>query len=189
MTQERIERLFSCRKEEGFDSISYDKQIILEDLYKDPDIFEVLHNEKLVKLNAPPEDYHNVNIFSYLKIPDAQSTVKNFICFEVNDTESVKSNSIMINKQVIFRTISHKDDVETLYGIDRQDLLAALIKERFQWSNLLGTQLVKTYDSGKVAENGYYYRNMYFEQVAPNDVQNRISSNRLDKLGRDFYGR
>jgi len=39
-----------------------------------------------------------------------------------------------------------------------------------------------------VAENGYYYRNMYFEQTAPNDIQNRLKSNRLDKLGRDYYG-
>lgn len=188
MTQERIERLFTCQKEEGFDSISYAKQIILEDIYKDADIFEVLHNEELEQKNAVPEDYHNVNIFSYLKIPDAQSKVKNFLCFEVNDTEILYSNKIMITKQIIFRTVSHKDDVETLYGIDRQDLLAALIKERFQWSNVLGTQLVKTYDSAKVAENGYYYRNIHFTQTAPNNLQERLSCNRLDRLGRDYYG-
>lgn len=188
MKQERIDRLLSCRETEGYDSISYDKQIILEDIYKDPDIFEVLHNTELEAQNAVPEDYHNVNIYSYLKIPDSQSKVKNFICFEVNDLEISYSNKIMVTKQVIFRTVSHKDDVETIYGIDRQDLLAALIKERFQWSNILGTQLVKTYDSGKVAENGYYYRNMYFEQITPNGLQNRLSSNRLDKLGRDYYG-
>ena len=188
MTDERVERLFTNRKEEGFDSICYSKQIILEDLYKDKDIFEILHNTELEKLNATPEDYHNVNIYSYLKIPDAQSTVKNFICFEVNDLEVTYSNKVMVTKQVIFRTVSHKDDVETIWGVDRQDLLAAIIKERFQWSNILGTQLVKTYDSGKVAENGYYYRNVYFQQITPNDLQSRLSSNRLDKLGREYYG-
>lgn len=188
MTQERIERLLSCRSEQGFDSISYDKRKILEDLYKDSDIIEVLNNKELQAVNACPEDYYNVNIYSFLKIPEAQSKVKNFVCFEVNDTEIVYSNKIMVSKQIIFRTISHQDDVNTIWGIDRQDLLAALVKERFQWSNILGTQLVKTYDSGKVAENGYYYRNMYFEQTAPNDIQNRLKSNRLDKLGRDYYG-
>lgn len=188
MTQERIERLFSCRSEQGFDSISYDKRKILEDLYKDSDIIEILNNKELQAVNACPEDYYNVNIYSFLKIPDAQSKVKNFICFEVNDTDIVDSNKIMSSKQIMFRTICHKDDVSTIWGIDRQDLLAALIKERFQWSNILGTQLIKTYDSGKVAENGYYYRNMYFEQTAPNDIQNRLKSNRLDKLGRDYYG-
>lgn len=188
MNQDRIDRLLTCRKQEGYDDISYDKQIILEDIYKDPDIFEILHNTELEERNATPEDYHNVNIYSYLKIPDSQSKVKNFICFEVNDLSISDGNKIMINKQVIFRTVSHKDDVETIYGIDRQDLLASLIKERFQWSNILGTQLVKTYDAGKVAENGYYYRNIYFEQIGPNGLQNRVPSNRLDKLGRDYYG-
>lgn len=188
MNQERIDRLFSCRNEQGFDSISYDKRKILEDLYKDSDIIEILNNKELQAVNACPEDYYNVNIYSFLKIPDAQSKVKNFICFEVNDTEIVYSNNIMVSKQIIFRTIAHQDDVSTIWGIDRQDLLAALVKERFQWSNILGTQLIKTYDSGKVAENGYYYRNMYFEQTAPNDIQNRFKSNRLDKLGRDYYG-
>ena len=73
-----------------------------------------------------------------------------------------------LNK-LFLELLAHQDDVSTIWGIDRQDLLAALVKERFQWSNILGTQLIKTYDSGKVAENGYYYRNMYFEQTAPND--------------------
>ena len=106
------------------------------------------------------------------------------------NAELLYPNAISLDfaKQIIFRTIAHQDDVSTIWGIDRQDLLAALVKERFQWSNILGTQLIKTYDSGKVAENGYYYRNMYFEQTAPNDIQNRLKSNRLDKLGRDYYG-
>ena len=70
MTQERIERLFSCRSEQGFDSISYDKRKILEDLYKDSDIIEILNNKELQAVNACPEDYYNVNIYSFLKIPD-----------------------------------------------------------------------------------------------------------------------
>ena len=94
MNQERIDRLFSCRNEQGFDSISYDKRKILEDLYKDSDIIEILNNKELQAVNACPEDYYNVNIYSFLKIPDAQSKVKNFICFEVNDTEIVYSNNI-----------------------------------------------------------------------------------------------
>ena len=109
----------------------------------------------------------------------------------VNDGESGITqdwNFAYSKVQTDYVTIAHQDDVSTIWGIDRQDLLAALVKERFQWSNILGTQLIKTYDSGKVAENGYYYRNMYFEQTAPNDIQNRLKSNRLDKLGRDYYG-
>ena len=63
MNQERIEKLLSNRKEEGFDSISYDKRKILEDIYKDPDIIEILNNKDLLSVNACPEDYYNVNIY------------------------------------------------------------------------------------------------------------------------------
>lgn len=186
MNIERINRILSCSNPSGYDSISYDKRKILEDIFKDRDIIELLHNTELEKIEAIPEDYYNINIFSFLKIPDAQSEVKNFLCFEVDDINISYTNKIMVTKQIIFRTISHKDDVETPWGANRQDLLAALIKERFQWSNILGTQLIKTYDSGKVAENGYYYRTMYFQQTIPNDLQG-TSSNRLDKVGRDHY--
>ena len=93
----------------------------------------------------------------------------------------------MIRKRVVFRTISHQEQVDTPYGIDRQDLLALLIKERFNWSNVLGTQLRKVYDSGKVAESGYYYRDIYFEQVVVNGLQKSEMQNRLDIVGRDYY--
>lgn len=187
MTKDRIEKIFTKSSCSGYDGIIHSKNIILNDIYKDNDIFELLHNTELEKLNSPHEDYFNVNIFNFLKIPDAQSTVKNFICFEVDDINVSYSNKIMTLRQITFRVISHKDDVETIYGISRHDLLAALIKERFQWSNILGPQLKKTYDAGKVAENGYYYRTIYFQQNIPNDLQDNLINNRLDRIGRDYY--
>lgn len=186
MTPERLQLIYEINSV-VYDDISCDKQKILDDLYKDPDIFEILNNPELEKRSAPPEDYRNINIYSFLKIPEAQSTVKNFICFEVNDIEDSYVNTSMIRKQIIFRTISHQEDVETEYGIDRQDLLALLIKERFNWSNVLGMQIRKVYDSGKVAESGYYYRDIYFEQITPNGLQKSRMSNRLDELGREYY--
>ena len=186
MTPERLELIYEPNSV-VYDDIVLSKQKILDDIYKDSDIFEILNTTELQKRNAPPEDYYNVSIFSFLKIPQAQSVVKNFLCFEVNNVEEVHSNSSMIRKRVVFRTISHQEQVDTPYGIDRQDLLALLIKERFNWSNVLGTQLRKVYDSGKVAESGYYYRDIYFEQVVVNGLQKSEMQNRLDIVGRDYY--
>ena len=78
MNQERIDRLFSCRNEQGFDSISYDKRKILEDLYKDSDIIEILNNEELQAVNACPEDYYNVNIIKFVVY---EIFIKNKFCF------------------------------------------------------------------------------------------------------------
>lgn len=188
MNQERFDRLFRYTPD-VYNDISLDKQKILDDLYKDPDIFEVLNNKELIDKCAPPEDYYLVNIFPFLKIPDTQSTVKNYICFDIDDTQDIERNNAFIIKQVLFRTACHEEDVKTPYGICRQDLLALLIKERFQWSNVLGLQLKLTYDSGKVAENGYYYRQIVFTQTMVNALQDSKMSNRLDSLGRDYYAR
>lgn len=170
MTPEREKIIFDDFKNAG-DDIPYCKRLILQEIYKDPDIFEVLNNTELIKAGAAPEDYYNKNIFSRLKIPDSQSEVKNFICFEVNDVEEIYHNPGKIRKRVIFRTVSHQDDVITKYGIDRQDLLGFLIKERFNWSGVIGMSLQKIYDTGKVSENGYYYRDIYFEQTRANLAQ------------------
>ena len=180
MTEERLKIIDNIHQDK-YDDITYDKTVILKDLYKDPDLLEVLHNKELEKINASPEDYRNINIFSYLKIPDTQSVVKNFICFEVDTTEEVFNNNVMVTKLVKFRTVSHVDDVETEYGIDRQDLLALIVKDRFNWSNILGMQLKKIYDSGKVTENDYYYRDIYFKTTVTNSLQKGIAQNLLKR--------
>ena len=167
------------------DEIAYTKQLILEDLYKDNDLLLVLNNPDLK--GCPPEDYRNVNIFSYMKIPDTQNKVKNFVCFEVNEREPVSSNDVLMTRQIIFRTVSHEEDVETIWGIDRQDLLAMIIKDRFSWSNCLGLHMKKVYDAGKIAENGYYYRDMYFEAMATNGLNKAVRNNALDVANRGTY--
>nr|DAY89455.1 MAG TPA: hypothetical protein [Caudoviricetes sp.] len=179
MSPDREKKLFEITNQ-GYDDITYDKQIILKDIYKDADIIRTLNNIELLEADSPPEDYRNKSIFTFLKIPETQSKVKNFICFEINDVEDVYKNATKINKRVIFRTVSHQDDIATEYGIDRQDLLAFLIKDRFNWSTILGTSMKKIYDAGKVAENGYYYRDIYYELITPNN-SHMGSYNLLDK--------
>lgn len=170
------------RKDVNVDMISVMKQMILKDLYLDKDIFEVLHNVDLEKKHALPEDYYNVNIFSYLRIPGAQSVVKNFICFEVNDVNELFQDTVFLERNVIFRTLSHEQDVQTKWGIDRQDLLAMLIKDRFSWTNHMGMRLNRIYDVGKSAENGYYYREIRFNVVSPNAlVQQGTYIQQLDR--------
>lgn len=170
------------RKDKNIDDIVLMKQMILKDLFSDPDIIETLHNTELEAREAPPEDYYNVNIFSFLKIPDTQSVVKNFICFEVNDLNETFYSTTFLEKGVMFRTVSHEDDYKTEYGIDRQDLLGMLIKDRYNWSNFMGMRLQKEYDSGKIAQNGYYYREIRFRVTSPNAMvqKNRYIQN-LDR--------
>lgn len=188
MTEERIECLLHPVPDGSY-TIVHAKEKIFKDLCKDPDIFELLDNPVLKEKKALPEDYYYVNIFPFLKIPDTQSKVKNFICYEIDDLEDVSSNETKLRRQIKFRVVSHEQAVQTPYGVPRQDLLAMLINERMQWSELLGARMKKVYDAGKVSENGYYYRNMYYEQIVSNNIQFGHSENMLDwkGKGRNYY--
>lgn len=177
MTEDRLKLIQNIHKDHKIDEITYCKYAIQQKLFADPDLIELLHNKELLEQDAPPEDYKNVNIFSFMKIPDTQSTVKNFICFEVDDTEPSLQNNVIIKKIVRFRAISHQDDIETGYGIDRQDLIALVIKDIFNWSTLLNMQMKKIYDKGNVAENGYYYRDIHYVLEMTNSLQRGTTNN------------
>ena len=139
------------------------------------DILWTLNNKSLSEPDANGnlngDSYRDVNIFSYLKIPEVQGEVKNFICFEVDDI-SVPHDSL-IRKNITFRTVSHEDDCTTDWGIARQDLLAAIIKNEFDWTNVFGMHLEKIYDKGRIDGNGFYYREFIYETSVPNNLVNR----------------
>lgn len=164
------------------------KYRIMQMLTHNQDILWTLHNENLQNVNAEGElngdAYRDVNIFNFLKIPDTQSTVKNFICFEVNDVEQPRYSESLIIKNIIFRTVSHDDDYKTDWGIARQDLLAAIIQSGFDWTNAFGMHIEKISDRGRVAENGYYYREFIYETTVPNNLVNKAKNGGVGWNGR-----
>lgn len=177
--QEIIERSHRDGNGDSYDDIERYKHQIMQMLTNNQDILWTLHNkplEKNVRLDESldGDSYRDVSIFSFLKVPDTQSEVKNFICFEIDDV-SVPYESL-IKKNITFRTISHKDDCKTDWGITRQDLLAAIIKNEFDWSNVFGIHLEKVYDKGRIGENGYYYREFIYETTVPNNLVNKIKN-------------
>lgn len=157
-----------------YDDIEMYKYKIMKLLTDDNDILIALNNGDLTGHKG--DDYRNVNIFNFLKIPDTQSTVKNFICFEVHDVEQPRYTDGLIKKSIVFRTISHSDDVLTDYGMARQDLLALIIKNKFDWSQEFGIHIEKIRDYGKVTENGYYYREFIYETTTVNNYVNRLKN-------------
>lgn len=172
--QDLIDKTHGDGKSEKYDDIERYKYLIMKILTEDQDIINTLHNKDLEGQSG--DAYRNVNIYSFLKIPDSQSVVKNFICFEVEDIEVPRYSEVLIKKNIVFRTISHEDDYKTDYGINRQDLLAAIIKSKFDWSNIFGMHIEKVYDRGRVAENGYYYREFIFETTVVNNLVNKAKN-------------
>ena len=178
--QEIIERSHRENNSDAYDDIDSYKFLIMKMLTENQDILKTLHNKELEKnktnglING--DAYRNVNIFNFLKIPETQSVVKNYICFEVDDIEQVRYNEHLITKNITFRTVSHGDDVITDWGIPRHDLLAMIIKSEFDWTNVFGMHLSKIYDRGRVSEDGYYYRELIYETTVPNNLVNKAKN-------------
>ena len=155
------------------DDIYRFKYKIMRMLVNDQDILRTLHNDDLEGndeiING--DAYRNVCIFDFLKLPDNKSEVKNYICFEVDSNGWGETTETTIT----FRCVSHIDDVETDWGISRQDLLAAIVKNKFDWSNAFGMRLAKTADIGRVTNDGYYYREVVYRCTDPLNSYKRIN--------------
>ena len=106
------------------------KRLIKQKLIDDPDILEALNNPE-IDLDSPDE-FLDKNIFGFIRIPHTQDTVRNFICFTVNDIEDrYQTNEVMKTQYIQFNVICHLEDMTTQYSMDRHDLLGYLIRDNF----------------------------------------------------------
>lgn len=176
--QEVIERSQGEQNGAGLDDIARLKHKIMQELTSNVDLLRTLHNNalesKILNWDNPNGDiYRDVNIFDFLKLPSLKDEIFNYICFEVIMTNSYNNDFIITD--IVFRTVSHDSDMKTDWGIQRHDLLALIIKNEFDWTNKLGMTLVKTLDDGKIGEDDFYYREIVYEAMIPNNHYNKLN--------------
>ena len=164
------------------DDISKMKRQIKQMLIADTDILEVLHNPD-IDIDSPDE-FLDTNIFGFIRIPNTQDTVRNFICFTVDDIEEHRFNEVMKLQDIQFVVICHLSDMKTEYGIDRHDLLGYLIRDTINWTNLFGLQFKLIYNKESTIDGDYYCRTLKFEAIKPNSLNNARMANSRDKLRR-----
>ena len=160
------------------DDIITMKRLIKQKLISDPDILEALHNPD-IDLDSPDEFLDN-NIFGFIRIPQTQDTVRNYICFLVEDIEDSQYNTHMKVQYIQFNCICHLDDIKTEYGIDRHDLLGYIIRDTFNWTNMFGLQFKLIYNKESVVDSDYYCRTLKFEAVKPNSLNKARRDNPYD---------
>ena len=151
------------------DDIARKKRIIERMLYSDPDIVEILDNPDIDP--ESPEDLVYENLFPCLRIPGTQDVSKNFITFTVDDTERIQSNQVMKTQIVQFVVFVHKDHIKTKYGMARHDLLAYLIRDIFNLSNELGSQMEIVSNREHTTDTDYHTRTLRFELVDNNSTK------------------
>lgn len=164
------------------DDICSMKRQIKQKLISDRDILETLNNPN-IDMDSPDEFLDN-NIFGFIRIPTTQDTVRNFICFTVDDIEENRFNEVMKIQYIQFNAICHLDDMKTDYGIDRHDLLGYLIRDIFNWTNDFGLQFKLIYNKESTIDSDYYCRTLKFEATKPNSLNKARMDNPYDKFRR-----
>ena len=164
------------------DDIISIKRLIKQKLIADTDILEALNN-KDIDIDSPDE-FLDTNIFGFIRIPQTQDTVRNFICFTVDDIEEDRYNEVIKIQYIQFNCICHLDDIKTDYGIDRHDLLGALIRQNFNWTNMFGLQFKLIYNKESTVDSDYYCRTLKFMAQKPNSLNKARMDNPYDKLRR-----
>lgn len=106
----------------------------------------------------------NSNIRPFLFIPDTQPEVKHYICYQVGFDEIPRYSQINKNTEITFTIFVHGNDrMDKLTGLPRHDLIASIIREQFNWSNIFGLQTKLISSKESMTDNNYVVRTLVFQ--------------------------
>ena len=204
--QDMLKKLRSFKETPDNDTIRFKKKIEKK-LMECPELLYALNEKKLeselfddkgninwdTETGEPLGEWDryfgsNSNIRPFLFIPDTQTEVKQYICYQVNFTESPRYNSVEKYIQAKFTVFVHgQDRMDKYTGIPRHDLLAAIIQEQINWTNLFGTQCMIVSDQESMTDNNYLVRACIFQSTMPNAITQTgldTKSTIINKIGR-----
>ena len=115
----------------------------------------------------------NSNIRPYLFIPDTQTDVKHYVCYQVSFDELPRYSNIQKYTEITFNIfVNGKDRTDKLTGIPRHDLIASIIREKFNWSSIFGMQTHLISSKESVTDNNYLVRTLIFQVLDLNGIVN-----------------
>ena len=113
----------------------------------------------------------NSSIRPSLFIPDTQTTVNSYVCYQVMFDELPRYQNIYKYNEIIFNIfVNGKDRTDKLTGIPRHDLIASIIRERFNWSSIFGMQSKLISSKESTTDNNYVVRTLIFQIEDTNGI-------------------
>ncbi len=183
-----LNKLRAYAKTPDDDIIKY-KEIIKDALLKCPELLYALNSEELEAelfdedgnllidedgtLLGEVDRYFGDSslIRPSLFIPDTQTTVNTYICYQVMFDEIPRYSNIQKYTNIIFTTfVNGKDRTDKLTGIPRHDLISSILRERFNWSNIFGMQTHMISSKESTTDNNYIVRTIVFQLVDTNGI-------------------
>ena len=130
----------------------------------------------------------NSNIRPYLFIPETQTDVKHYVCYQVMFDELPRYQNVQKYTEITFNIfVNGKDRTDKLTGIPRHDLIASIIREKFNWSNIFGMQTHLISSKESVTDNNYLVRTLIFQITDVNSITYTPLGEKpsyINKLGR-----
>ena len=130
----------------------------------------------------------NSNIRPYLFIPDTQTDVKHYVCYQVAFDELPRYQNVQKYTEITFNIfVNGKDRTDKLTGIPRHDLIASIIREKFNWSNIFGMQTHLISSKESITDNNYLVRTLIFQITDVNSItytQLGEKASYINKIGR-----
>lgn len=170
------------------DNIKY-KDIIKTALLKCPELLYALHEKSLEgelfdddgNINWDEDETplgewdsyfgESSNIRPYLYIPETQTEVRHYLCYQVGFDELPRYSDIQKYTTVTFNIfINGKDSMDVTTGIPRHDLISSIIRERFNWSNIFGMQTHLVSCKESMTDNNYIVRTLVFQLTDVNGL-------------------
>lgn len=191
--EDLLNKLRSYRTAPDDDNILY-KQKIKKALLSNPCLLYALNENKLEselfdhdgninwKWNEETKEYEPLgewdryfgsdsNIRPFLFIPDTQTEVKHYICYQTSFNESPKYNAIEKYAQITFTIFVHGNDrMDKSTGIPRHDLIASILRERINWTNIFGTHCELVSNRESTTDNNYLVRTLVFQLTALKNI-------------------
>ena len=169
------------------------KQKIKEKLLKCPELLYALNNTELESelfnpdgtINAEYDEngiiiplgewyrYFPYNIRPYIFITETQAFTDNFLCYTVGFREIPRYNEVEYYIQVIFTILcssAPEQAVDSLTGQSRADLIGAILREKFNWSNIFGLQCKIVSNQEDIKDTNYISRTLILESTRPNGI-------------------
>lgn len=115
----------------------------------------------------------NSNIRPFVMFPETQDKPMNYLCYQVQFDELPRYSDNQKYTEITFTIFVHNmNSIDDLTDIPRHDLIASIIRERFNWSNIFGmrTHIISSKES--TTDNNYIVRTLVFQLVDTNGIIN-----------------
>ena len=121
----------------------------------------------------------NSYIRPYLYIPETQTKMNCYVCYQVSFSELPRHNDTVKYCIITFTVfVNGGHSIDELTGIPRHDLIAGIIREKFAWTGLTTASAVPTKDEESMTDTHYLVRTLQFQAELPNSLVKTINNKR-----------